>query len=228
MAMKHYFVLFLILFSLLLCPISKVWADETMQENALQCTAPIPRSTEVIVEEQDIPKLVADPTGDAPVEKLVPNPTPPPETPEEKPGPDSPSDNSDNRTWTKFKYMEIIKKVADKYNLDPQVIYATIMTESEGDESAFRYEPHIKDASLCMGQILISTAKQLGFTGDPKEMYKPEVCIDLVGKYHRNMLDTHGDLSLNQLAAAYNTGSPWKRPVPGHISRFRMWYNGEG
>ncbi len=132
--------------------------------------------------------------------------------------------SKDTRSWTRFKYNTIIQKVASEYNLDPQVIYATIMTESEGNENAYRYEPHIRDASLCMGQILISTARSLGFKGDPQQMYEPNICIDLIGKYHRHMLDTYGELTPLQLATAYNTGSPWKRPVPGHLFRFKMWY----
>lgn len=199
----------IIIFTLfLLFPISKTWASESAQE---------------IVEANDIPKLLAeDPAARPPVEKLVPNPTPEQDQPALNDQP------HDTRSWTKFKHKDIIQKVAEKYNLDPQVIYATVMTESEGEEGAFRYEPHIKDASLCMGQILISTARQLGFDGDPRKMYKPEVCLDLVGKYHRRMLDTYGQLTPVQLAVAYNTGSPYKRPVKGHLFRFNKWLNEEG
>jgi hypothetical protein len=132
----------------------------------------------------------------------------------------------DQRTWTTFPYKNIIENVASKYKLDPQLIYATIMTESNGNVYAYRYEPDIKDASLCMGQILISTARSLGFRGNPNDMYKPEICIDLIGKYHRIMLNEFGDLTPNQLATAYNAGSPWNQPVPGHLYRFDIWYNG--
>lgn len=182
------------------------------------------------IDEHEIPSLQADLKPQAPLDQLVPNPTPVKESPDtENPVSESiQKQSSDTRSWTKFKYSDLIAKTANQYNLDPQVIYATIMTESEGDEGAFRYEPRIKDASLCMGQILISTARGLGFTGDPKEMYKPEVCLDLVGKYHRRMLDTYGQLSPTQLAIAYNAGSPYKRAVRGHISRFQMWYNEQG
>ena len=132
---------------------------------------------------------------------------------------------TDTRTWTKFKYKDLIAETSQKYDLDPQLIYATIMTESEGNEYAYRYEPHLDEPSLCMGQILISTARSLGFRDDPVDMFEPATCIDLIGKYHRNMLDTYQNLSPQQLARAYNTGSPWKRPVYGHLSRFNMWYN---
>ena len=106
-----------------------------------------------------IPTLILDPTQNGPTEKIVPLPTP-------EPAKEAEDENQDKRSWTRFKYKELIQKVANQYNLDPQIIYATIMTESEGDEYAYRYEPQIDDASLCMGQILISTARSLGFSGN--------------------------------------------------------------
>lgn len=152
---------------------------------------------------------------EAPAYKIIPPPTPTPQItiPEDK------------RSWTRSKYKEIIQSVSVKYNLDPQLIHATIMTESEGRENAYRYEPRLNDASLCLGQILTSTARYLGYTGNIKDIYKPEVCIDLIGRYHRKMLDTYGELNSTQLAIAYNAGSPWKRPVYGHITRFQKWFN---
>lgn len=147
---------------------------------------------------------------------LVPTPAPiPVDSPE--------AEKADTRSWTKSPFVREIATASKKYDLDPQIIYATIMTESEGNQYAFRYEPKIKDASLCLGQILISTARRLGFSGNPKELYKPSVCIDLIGKYHRMMLDRYGTLTLVQLAIAYNAGSPHKRPVRGHLTRFKKW-----
>jgi soluble lytic murein transglycosylase-like protein len=174
----------------------------------------------VTIEPEDISKLTVDPVQVATESVLGAHPLPSP-----SPGVVVTSYISDNRAWTKSPYSYLINLTAQKYELDPQVIYATIMTESEGDKYAFRYEPFIKDASLCMGQILISTARSLGFTGHPQEMYEPEVCIDLVGKYHRAMIDEYGALSPVQLARAYNTGSPWKRPVRGYLIRFNQWFN---
>ena len=179
-----------------------------------------PIEEDTAVEKEDIDTLTVDSDEPPPDHQIIPPPAPtPPQREEEK---------EDKRSWTKFTHKKIIARVSEKYKVDPQIIYATIMTESKGNEYAFSYEPSIKDASLCMGQILISTARRLGFSGEPKEMYKPDVCIDLIGKYHRMMLDTYGDLTPEQLARAYNTGSPYKRPVLGHLFRFNMWYYEEG
>ncbi len=164
------------------------------------------------IERGDIEELAQVKAEDLASSKLLPVPTPSPQEEDKTP--------KDTRNWTKSEFSKLIAETAVKYNLDPQLIYATIMTESHGDPKAFRYEPRLKDASLCLGQILTSTARLLGFKGDSKELYKPEICIDLIGKYHRTMLDRHGDLSVNELAAAYNTGSPRKRPYPGYLKRF--------
>lgn len=167
------------------------------------------------IEESDIKNLIMDRSKEVPSYDLVPNPGPQPVFQDA---------STDNRSWKKSNYKQLIFEVSQKYNVDPQIIYATIMTESEGNPEAFRYEPGIKDASLCMGQILISTARILGFDKEPKELYQPETCIDLIGKYYRYFLDTYGDLTPRQLATAYNAGSPWKRAYRGHIKRFEKWF----
>ncbi|MBI2616669.1 transglycosylase SLT domain-containing protein [Candidatus Gottesmanbacteria bacterium] len=172
------------------------------------------------IEEDAIQKLMIDPRSEVPEYKLLPKPTPAPQ--------ENSLQTEDDRAWTTSLYRKTIGEVANKYHLDAQLLYATIMTESEGNEFAFRYEPQIKDASFCIGQILLSTARSLGFNGEPKELYNPEICIDLMGRYYRFMLDTHGELTFVQLAQAYNTGSPFKWAVPGHIERFTIWYEEKG
>ncbi|KKS97831.1 MAG: hypothetical protein UV73_C0005G0108 [Candidatus Gottesmanbacteria bacterium GW2011_GWA2_43_14] len=131
---------------------------------------------------------------------------------------------SDGRSWTRFKHKDLIFDTSQKYSLDPQLIYATIMTESDGNEFAYRFEPSLNEASYCMGQLLESTARSLGFRGKAYQLFEPGTCIDLIGRYHKQMIENYGQLSPHQLARAYNTGSPWKRPVWGHLNRFNSWY----
>lgn len=123
------------------------------------------------------------------------------------------------------RYGEIINKTALKYNVDANLIFATIMIESGGDTYAIRHEPRINDASYGLGQILYGTARGIGFTGAPSELFDPEINIDLIGKYHRRNMDAYDNLSPHQLTIAYNTGSPYKTPWPGHIAKFDKWYN---
>lgn len=124
------------------------------------------------------------------------------------------------------RYGGLIHKTAAKYNLDPNLIFATIMIESGGDAKAIRHEPRINDASYGLGQILYGTARGIGFTGSPTDLFDPEVSIDLIGKYHRRNQDAYDfELTPEQLTIAYNTGSPYSRPWPGHLKKFYKWYN---
>lgn len=209
--MKLNIILFIVIFIGYLSILSPAWAKIGEGEE-------LPAQKESI-SDTDIPNLTIDPSKEIPQYLLSPMPTPTP--------PQNEAEKHDKRAWTKSEFNSVISEVAKRYNLDPQLIYATIMTESEGNIYAFRYEPDIKDASFCAGQILLNTARSLGFEGQPKELYKPETCIDLVGKYYRRMLDTYGKLTPLQLATAYNAGSPWKSAVYGHLVRFSYWYDGE-
>lgn len=123
------------------------------------------------------------------------------------------------------RYGNVINGAAIKYDIDPKVIFATIMIESGGNTYAKRYEPSIHDASYGLGQILYGTARLIGFEGKPEDLYDPVTNIDLVGRYHRKNLDTYGNaLSVEQLSTAYNSGSPYIRAYPGYINKFIRWY----
>ena len=83
------------------------------------------------------------------------------------------------RVWKA--YGKVIETVADKYDLDPDVIFATVMLESGGDRHAIRHEPTLGDASYGLGQILFGTARGLGFDGTPNDLFDPKVNIELIG-----------------------------------------------
>lgn len=123
------------------------------------------------------------------------------------------------------RYGPLIHKTARTYDLDPNLIFATIMIESGGDTNAIRHEPRINDASYGLGQILYGTARGIGFKGQPSDLFDPAINIDLIGKYHRRNLDHYKELTPQELTTAYNTGSPYKKALPGHINKFNKWYN---
>lgn len=123
------------------------------------------------------------------------------------------------------RYGQYIQKSAEKHRVDQKIIFATIMTESNGNTFSKRNEPQINDASYGLGQILYGTARGIGFEGKPDDLYNPEKNIDLVGKYYRYNLDHYGDLTINQLVTSYNAGNPYAQAYPGHITKFNRWYN---
>jgi len=127
------------------------------------------------------------------------------------------------KVWAE--YGQFIRESAAEYNVDPNLIFATIMIESGGNTRAVRYEPRLNDASYGLGQLLYSTARGIGYRGDPAGLYDPATNIDLIAKYHRRNLDHYGHLTAQELTVAYNTGSPYKKAWPGHITKFNKWYN---
>lgn len=127
------------------------------------------------------------------------------------------------KIWSQ--YGQFIRESAATHDLDPNLIFATIMIESGGNPNAVRYEPRLNDASYGLGQLLYSTARGLGYRGTPAGLYDPATNIDLIARYHRRNLDRHGHFTPQQLTIAYNTGSPYKKPYPGHLAKFNKWYN---
>lgn len=128
-----------------------------------------------------------------------------------------------NLVWSR--YGGLIKDAAAKYDLDPNLIFATIMIESGGNTYAVRQEPRIHDASYGLGQLLYNTARGIGYRGTPEGLFNPAVNIDLIAKYHRRNFDHYEDLNPVELTTTYNTGSPYKRPAAGHLKKFDRWYN---
>ena len=129
----------------------------------------------------------------------------------------------------KERYGHIVDRVAKKYDLDPKLIYATIMLESGGNTYAIRSEPSINDASYGLGQILYGTARMMGFEGTSDKLFDPEVNIELIGRYHKRNQDAYGgELTPQQLTIAYNSGSPYNYPYPGHMTKFEKWFEKVG
>lgn len=128
-----------------------------------------------------------------------------------------------NLVWARYGYL--IRRSAEQYDLDPNLIFATIMVESGGNTYAIRHEPRIHDASYGLGQLLYGTARGIGYRGTPEGLFDPAVNIDLIAKYHKRNFDHYTELNPVQLTTAYNTGSPYKRPTAGHLTKFDKWYN---
>lgn len=60
---------------------------------------------------------------------------------------------------------------------NPLDVVALIQVESGGNPDAVRPEPRISDASIGLTQILLSTARDRGFSQGPAGLYAPEVNI---------------------------------------------------
>ncbi len=91
-------------------------------------------------------------------------------------------------------------------NLPPSVVYGLVALESGFNPTAYRAEPQINDASYGLTQILLATARGLGYQGDGPGLYDPNVNLQLGLSYFADLLTRYGDTT--QALSAYNTGRP--------------------
>lgn len=126
-------------------------------------------------------------------------------------------------------YDSIILPIAQKYNVDPNIIKGVIGQESNFIYSAYRFEPYISpttgkprtwltpnsdfpnggDASFGLMQILSRTGRLLGLTGPKENLYDPATNITLGTKYLSNLIAkyTSQGKPLDNALSEYNGGS---------------------
>lgn len=80
--------------------------------------------------------------------------------------------------------------------------------ESAFNPQAYREEKGIGDASYGLMQILNGTAKSVGFTGQPADLFNPRTNLKYSAKFLSGLLKKYPDLS--QAVASYNMGRPRK------------------
>jgi len=86
------------------------------------------------------------------------------------------------------------------------LVQAMIGTESAFKPKAYRAEPHIQDASRGLMQILLRTARGVGFTGQPLELYDPATNIRYGVAYLADLVRAKGG-NVWTAVSAYNNGS---------------------
>src|SRR4029450_7443833 len=101
----------------------------------------------------------------------------------------------------------LISASSARWGVPFQWVKAVIGTESNFDPDAYRAEPRIGDASYGLMQLLSETARGLGFSGDPAELYDPERNIDLGTKLLAQLRARYG-ADFRRVYSAYNSGNP--------------------
>jgi len=104
-------------------------------------------------------------------------------------------------------YDDLINKYASVNSIDPALLKAIISIESAFYEKSYRYEPHRNDASYGLTQLLYQTAKSLGYTGKPTDLYNPENSIKYGAKF-LSYLNKQYSGNLGDIFASYNMGFP--------------------
>jgi soluble lytic murein transglycosylase-like protein len=104
------------------------------------------------------------------------------------------------------KFDNEILKVSQEENVPFALLKGIIALESNFNPKEYKYEPHIKDASYGLMQILYKTAKGLGFKGQPYELYDPYTNIKYGAKYIKNLMTKYNNIY--DIIASYNMGFP--------------------
>lgn len=122
-------------------------------------------------------------------------------------------------------FEAITQKYAKQFGVPELWIRAVIQTESAGDPTAYRAEPKINDASYGLMQLLFSTAKGLGYVGDPQGLLNPDTNIYYGTKLLAQLRRAYGD-NARRVYSAYNSGKPdlykTSSEVAAHVNRFLL------
>lgn len=126
-------------------------------------------------------------------------------------------------------YAAPLAAAAQRYPTVPPALIAAIVTvESGWDANAYRSEAQIADASIGLMQMLVGTARSLGYSGSGGTkgvspaagqygtgLYDPATSLLLGTHYLSNLIAAKG--SLESAVSAYNNGSGKKATVPTRV-----------
>ena len=111
-------------------------------------------------------------------------------------------------------FDDFVRAESARYGIPVAVIKATIATESGFNPGAYRKEPQLGDASRGLMQVLLTTARGLGYTGEPGDdlkrisgLYDPWTSIQLGTFYLARQAGRYTDRPWTDIYAAYNAGS---------------------
>lgn len=98
--------------------------------------------------------------------------------------------------------------------LDQKALSALCFVESSHNPKALNPDDG-STPSIGLCQVKYKTAKWLGFTGNPKDLYDPFLNAVYAARYLRYQLDRYGDME--RAFAAYNAG---RSKYPGYNQRY--------
>lgn len=104
------------------------------------------------------------------------------------------------------KYLEYVDKFSEKYNIEPSLVYAVMLTESHfvPDALSRKGAKGLMQISDLTGEWAAEEIGIMGYTND--SLYNPEVNIE-IGCWYLNKLIVQFNEPLETALAAYNAGS---------------------
>lgn len=123
----------------------------------------------------------------------------------------------------------IVSKASAAYGVPAPLIKAIMKIESDFNPSAYRQEPHLKDASWGLMQVLLSTARWITKNPDltASALMQPEFNAYVGTMYLAYLMKRYPNIK--DVMAAYNAGSP-KRTKTGeyvnqaYVDKASRWY----
>lgn len=124
-------------------------------------------------------------------------------------------------------YDAIVAQASAKYNLPASWIKAVIGAESSFDPNVpDRWEEKVQEYAYGPMQILLSTARMMGFNGTGAQLRQPAANIDVGAAYLARLRSQHGD-DFRRIYSAYNSGNPdrWSTnaAVSANVTRAENW-----
>ena len=101
-------------------------------------------------------------------------------------------------------YRNLIEAAAQRHVLDPSMLYAIIHDESGGNPDAYRVEGKVGDVSVGLMQVLVGTARELGYGGPVRSLFDPTTNIELGSQYLAQLIRKYTNPWL--ALVAYNGG----------------------
>ena len=122
-----------------------------------------------------------------------------------------------------------IQTASASYSVPVPLIKAIIKIESDYRPSVYKQEPHVKDASWGLMQVLLSTAKWISGNNDltASQLMDPSFNIYVGTKYLAYLMGRYSKLT--DVMAAYNAGSPrldasGKYVNQSYVDKASKWY----
>lgn len=134
--------------------------------------------------------------------------------------------NNENDKFDNINYW------ANQYMLPTALVMGIIAQESGFNSLAKRYEQSLNNSSYGLTQILYTTAKDMGFTGDENNLFDDNVNLKFglkylkkqYDKYNQNLFDTISAYNLGT-AKKLNSGKYANQQYVNQVISYYMFYN---
>ena len=121
---------------------------------------------------------------------------------------------------------------SNQYELPVALVMGIIAQESGFNSLAKRYEPKLDTSSYGLTQILYTTAKDYGFTGDEDSLFDDNVNLKFGLKYLKKQYDKYNQ-NIQDTISAYNLGTAKKlssgkyanQQYVNQVLSYYMFYN---